>query len=642
MIHRYWLDFQPILPSIACWLPAALAIVLLLSPQLSFAQDSQRRMVQPAVFQPGILSTGSIEYAPAFSAKGDELFFARSEGQWGKGALKSSIYYSRRINGEWLIPAIVPFSGTYDDSDPHLTKDGQTLFFISKRPDGEVKPSADIWMVHKDETGNWKIPVRLGDHINSPQTEYSPRTTRNGDLYFASDRPGGYGQGDLYRVRKRGSGFDAPINLGNTLNSSKGEWNLEINDRGDLIIFEASQRPQNLTGYGDLYISFKLNGIWTIPQNMVELNTAGSDLYAELTENEHFIYYASSDSLKSTDTQLYYTNFKPLFEQYKAKAIAPKVYLLTVNRSGHNLAVNDTETGRLIKSIPTGTGPHEISLSKNNRFAFVANYGSFPEPHQDSISGQQLQWIDQPQNTITRIDLQGLDTTTFTIAETISHHGIWSNEDGSLVWITAENEGLVKELNGHTGEQLRIFKTMPGSHIVKSNPDFSRLFVSNIESNSVSVINLSDASVQHISTPDGPEGMELSPDGRQLWVLCNSAHKAIIIDANSLEMVDTIDVQGKFPVKMTFVNDEVWINNVFSKNISVFDQYTCKLKTRIGLEATPLGITAFHDEVFITLPRKNLVRVWDAVSKRAVREFRSGIEPDGMVILNDVDGLIRE
>ena len=209
------------------------------------------------LFEEGLVSTGKVEYGCTFSPEGDEVYFARSEQGWGQGNMVSSIYRSTLNKGVWTEPQLATFSGTHDDSDPHLTADGQTLYFISNRPNGEVKTSADIWMVKKQADGSWSEPNRLPYPVNSEATEYSPRTDGAGNLYFASTRDGGFGQGDLYKSSLVEDTFSTPQNLGNTINSPKGEWNLEINQKGDLLIFEASEREENLSGYGDLYISFK-------------------------------------------------------------------------------------------------------------------------------------------------------------------------------------------------------------------------------------------------------------------------------------------------------------------------------------------------------------------------------------------------
>ncbi|MDY8137474.1 hypothetical protein [Aquimarina sp. 2201CG5-10] len=274
------------------------------------------------VFEENNISTEAIEYASSFSPSGTEVYFSKSNDKWGKGNIKSSIYFSVKKNQQWSKPKLASFSGQYDDSAPHITNNGKTLYFISQRPyDGVQQASQDIWKVERDKNNKWGIPTRLDTPINSLQNEYCIRTDKYGNLYFASDRNMGYGQGDLYIVKKTNNTYGSPINLGNPLNTEKGEWNLEVNKEGNIIIFEASERVENLSPYGDLYISFKLDGDWSFPQNIQEINTTGSDLYPELLEDHNILYFSSSDSLNSTQTNIYSIKFEHIYDKYKKSAV---------------------------------------------------------------------------------------------------------------------------------------------------------------------------------------------------------------------------------------------------------------------------------------------------------------------------------
>lgn len=297
-------------------------VLILCNHSFIFAQTDRNKNI--FLFEPDNISTEVVEYSASFSTSGTEMYFARSNGKWGTGTMKSSIYFSVKENGKWSSPRLTSFSGQFDDGDPHLTRDGNALYFISQRPSGGAKVSADIWLVKRDSKGIWGEPFKLDMPINSNSSEYGPRTDKNGNLYFASDRPGGYGQGDLYMAKLENGEFSKPINLGRTINSEKGEWNLEINGEGNLIIFEASQRPQNVSSYGDLYISYKQDNIWSVPQNIKELNTSGSDLFPQLTKKEKILFFTSSDSLKSVDTNIYFTKFRAIEKKYKRKAVFAK------------------------------------------------------------------------------------------------------------------------------------------------------------------------------------------------------------------------------------------------------------------------------------------------------------------------------
>lgn len=611
-------------------------LVFLLFETFLLAQNG----VKKNIFEYGKISTDKVEYSVTFSSELDEIYFARSNQDWGNSNMKSTIYYSVKENGKWSIPKIATFSGHYDDSDPHLTTDGKTLYYISNRRTQNDSSSADIWVVNKNQDGKWGLPSRLPNPINSIANEFSPRTDDDGNLYFASDRIGGYGQGDLYISKRQNGELAPPINLGNAINFETGEWNLEINGKGDLIIFEASQRKQNLSSYGDLYVSFKVGNWWTMAQNLKELNTLGSDLYPFLSENEKQLFFTSTDSLNSVNANIYYTDFRYLYEKYKNKSQISPQYLFVVNRSSHNISIIDIINNRLIKTIPVGIGPHEISISKNNRYAFIANYGAYPVPHEKPIQPQELRWIDSPQNTITRIDLSNYTCQTFKIENGVSYHGILTNRDGSLFWATDENNGIVKEFDGKSGGILKEYHTMPGSHILRSSLDFSKIFASNIESNTISVIDLDLSEVINIRTPEGPEGMEVSRDGNYIWVLCNKANKIAIINTKTHEIERIFDARGRFPVKIAFVNNEAWVTNVFSKNISIFNAKTFEFKEHIYLESSPLGIVSDFGRVFITLPRRNIIREYDSEKKIGLNDYYFGMEQDGMAIINDAQEIL--
>ena len=276
----------------------------------------------PVIFELGKVSTQDVEYGFSLSDSGKEAYFTRSADPWGTPNANSAIYFTIFQKGQWAKPQIVSFSGQAKDSDPHLSADGKTLYFISNRQSKDSPvPSADIWKVERSATGVWDAPVRLDDAINSEFDEYSPRTDSLGNLYFASNRPGGYGQGDLYVAFKSPSGWDPPVNLGPKINTAQGEWNLEISKDGNTLFFEASGRPQNASSYGDLYLSFKQHGQWTPPQNLTTLNTSGSDLSPEWREKTYTLYYASSDSLSGSATHIYVVDFKKAYQQYRKNTI---------------------------------------------------------------------------------------------------------------------------------------------------------------------------------------------------------------------------------------------------------------------------------------------------------------------------------
>jgi hypothetical protein len=106
----------------------------------------------------------------------------------------------------------------------------------------------------------WSEPVNLGAPINSPSADQSPALSANGlSLYFASDRPGGFGGGDLWVSHRatRHSPWETPVNLGPAINGPGVEAGPDISPNGHLLFFQ-SNRPGG-EGSNDIYVSYRHN-----------------------------------------------------------------------------------------------------------------------------------------------------------------------------------------------------------------------------------------------------------------------------------------------------------------------------------------------------------------------------------------------
>ena len=87
-------------------------------------------------------------------------------------------------------------------------------------------------------------------------------------------------------------GWQEPENLGATVNSTSDDWYPVIPENGSYMIF-VSERPGGYGGY-DLWISYKVGGVWEAPENLgAEVNTAAGDSAPYLAENDTVLYFAS-------------------------------------------------------------------------------------------------------------------------------------------------------------------------------------------------------------------------------------------------------------------------------------------------------------------------------------------------------------
>ena len=161
----------------------------------------------------------------AITADGKRMYFDRNdyfEGKYVKnedGVNQINIYYSEKVDGNWRGVFSVPFnSSEYSTGHPALSPDGNTLYFVSNKPGG--KGDSDIYKVSVNAEGIFGTPERLGDNINTEGKEVFPYIDSSGTLYFSSNGHLGLGGLDgFYAEANGGNGFNDPINLGKGANS---------------------------------------------------------------------------------------------------------------------------------------------------------------------------------------------------------------------------------------------------------------------------------------------------------------------------------------------------------------------------------------------------------------------------------------
>lgn len=255
---------------------------------LPYASD--KPLNEPALFGEGVISTGDYDSHPAFTPDGRTLYFLKSTPDFSFW----TIVVSRFGAGRWAAPEVAPFSGLYSDADPFITADGSRLYFISNRPvPGKTKPDMDIWVVERTAAG-WGEPKNLGAPVNSEGNEWYPTLTRDGTIYFGSDRAGGRGRTDLYRSRLVGGKYAEPENLGENINTQFNEFEPFISPDERFLIFMGGGRPEGLGGF-DLYLSYRREGAWTKPVNLGDkVNSSGNELSPLVAPGGKYLFWTST------------------------------------------------------------------------------------------------------------------------------------------------------------------------------------------------------------------------------------------------------------------------------------------------------------------------------------------------------------
>ncbi len=199
---------------------------------------------------------GSVCYSPDKT----EMFITRNYIKGRKGRIKKNkedvvtlkLYYSRKDGNKWTKPQKMALNlEEYSSGHPTISADGKQLFFISDRPGGFG--GTDIYVVTRlDKYDAWSEPVNVGPEINTPENEMFPFLDSDGSLYFSSKGYSGLGGLDVYKYSPK----QGVINMGYPINSSKDDFSfVKRGKRG----FFASNRLKGKT-YDDIY-KFTIDGM---------------------------------------------------------------------------------------------------------------------------------------------------------------------------------------------------------------------------------------------------------------------------------------------------------------------------------------------------------------------------------------------
>lgn len=212
-------------------------------------------------------STKEDDAVNSISADGIVLVvFGNYKGAFGGG---DNFYVEKTPRG-WseIKPFSKPLNSGYWDCDGFLTADGKAFLFTSDRKGsvgdfqkggiffhGGYEGNTDIYVSLKTDSG-WSAPVNLGNAINTPFTERSPFLHPDGKtLYFSSDGHYGLGGLDVFKSVRTNENvwteWSEPVNLGKDINTSGYDIAYKISTDGKLAYF-SSDRPGGFGGY-DLY-----------------------------------------------------------------------------------------------------------------------------------------------------------------------------------------------------------------------------------------------------------------------------------------------------------------------------------------------------------------------------------------------------
>lgn len=217
------------------------------------------------------------------------------------------IRVSYKDNGYWNKPEIVEVPEIKGNiSLAGLSPDGKQLFFAIA-----YGTNTDLYLGHISNNKCSKL-LKLPDKINTMYSERSASITPDGlEMYFSSNRPGGYGGYDIYKVVLDNNGnWNEPINLGAAINTAFDEDAPFIHPNKKLLYF--SSKGHNTIGGFDIFkTELDNNKKWSDVKNIgIPVNNTEDNIYFTLSASGQNGYFSVAKDEKMKNRDIYSISYK--------------------------------------------------------------------------------------------------------------------------------------------------------------------------------------------------------------------------------------------------------------------------------------------------------------------------------------------
>jgi outer membrane protein OmpA-like peptidoglycan-associated protein/tetratricopeptide (TPR) repeat protein len=284
------------------------------------------------------------DYGPIISADEDVLMFTSrrpgtTEGPEGDrdeviDDYYEDIYQSFSFGNKWTKAKNIgpPVNTDIHDATNNLSPSGEKLFInIDDQGQGDIY-ECDLVNLQ------WSKPSRMRDPVNTKYHESSATISKGIDtLYFISERPGGFGNKDIYMAKKdpKNNKWTNAVNVGPVLNTEYDEEGVFLLPDGKTMFF-SSQGHQSMGGF-DIFKTTLENGQWTKPENIgYPINTSDDDVFFVVSANRLHGYYASYKNDGFGEKDIYRITF--LEDDSPANLFKPKKSDLPQNILGKKSA----------------------------------------------------------------------------------------------------------------------------------------------------------------------------------------------------------------------------------------------------------------------------------------------------------------
>lgn len=468
------------------------------------------------------INTRVDEYYPTITEDGSMLIFTRQleygHPDWGARNYNEDLYVSFKENGEWTEALNMGSQINTDamDGAPSISADGNLLIFASDRPGGY----GDQDLYYSFRVGNeWSQPRNMGPPINTRNWETQPcLASDERTLYFVRGKVVGHKveQQDIYETILSDSGtWGIPVRLSDTINTPGiEEWPCIAPDNQTLY-FASNGHP----GFGglDLFMSRKLpNGRWDIPVNLgYPINTSKDETGIALDPDGKLAYFSSDRPGGYGKMDIYSFLLPDSLRPQPVTYMKGKVYDATTNQPLiAYFTLIDLNTGKVISESTSRPidGTFLVCLPVNKNYALnVSKHGYLFYSENFSLKNVKASY-EHPY--LKNVPLQPIDTGASIVLKNIffetNKYDLKPESEvelGKLIAFLKNNPTIKIEISGHTDNQ-----GTPQSNIIlsenRAKAVYDYLIAHSIDANRLTYKGYGQT--RPIATNDTPEGRQLN------------------------------------------------------------------------------------------------------------------------------------
>jgi YVTN family beta-propeller protein len=315
-----------------------------------------------------------------------------------------------------------------------------------------------------------------------------------------------------------------------------------------------------------------------------------------------------------------------------AQAQAPRPGLVVVSKGENALKIVDPKTLMVVGQVGVGVMPHEVALSSDGKLALVTNYG--PKMAGTSLSLVDVDAMKEIQR-VPLLNLKGPQGEAF--GDLIGPHGV-AFFDGQF-YFTAEGS---QKIGRYDPSKNRIDWVQEigqeRTHMLAIDKKTHTIYTANVKSGTVTAVEPSRDGGHWtntvIPTGKGDEGIDISPDGKEVWAANSGDGTVTVIDTSAKKAVATVDVGTKHSNRLKFTPDGklVLISDIANGDLVVVDTASRKVAKRINLGKSAEGILIVPDgsRVFVAVSSEDKLVVLDPKTFAVIGEVVGMKDADGM------------